>query len=247
MSDHGRGYVLYDVEQRVASIRLNRPDRLNAIANDLADDLARVFALFVSDDAADVAIISGEGRAFCAGRDLKEEADPNGRPFVYDPSRLLNRYHVPDTTKPLIAAAHGFVIGGGFGIVLGCDYRIASEDATFSFPEVGLGMPGPSDLTLQQLVGRALAVEISVLGRRLPARRLYDVGLLNEVAPRAELERRARDVAHEFVALPQQAVRATKELIMLERPVSNSAVATRRGELVGGSPERGGWDAARRS
>lgn len=236
-------YVLYEVQQRVAFIRLNRPERLNAIANDLADDLARVFALFVSDNAADVAIISGVGRAFCAGRDLKEEADPNGRPFVFDPNRQLTRYHVSDTAKPLIAAVHGFAIGGGFGIVLGCDYRIASEDATFSYPEVALGMPGPSDLPLQQVVGRAIATEISLLGRRVQARRLYEVGLINEVVPRADLECRALEVANEFIRLPQAAIRATKELMMLERPTSNPAVAIRRGELVGGSSERGGWDA----
>ncbi len=234
-------YVRYEVVDRVGFVRLNRPDRLNAYGLELRWDLARAFEAFDADPDAEVAIICGEGSSFCAGRDLKEEHEGAGgtRPLDTDipPPEMLNRLHVRDTQKPLIAAVHGYAIGAGFGITLGCDYRIASSDARFAYTEVATGLPGPWDLAILQVVPWAIASEIALLGRRLSAQRLYEVGLINEVVEPGQHEARAREVAAEFLQQPQDMLRYTKELMMLGRP-KPPAEATARRRAIGEELQR---------
>lgn len=235
-------YVTYYVKDHIATIRLNRPERLNAYGRDMRSHLAKAFARFDNDAEAKVAIVVGAGTSFCAGRDLKEESI-SGRPINlegHQPERL-NRYHVQDTTKPIIAAVHGYAIGAGFGLMLGCDYRIAAEDAVFAYTEIATGVPGPWDLAIYQVIPWGLAAEIALLGRRISARRLYEIGLVNEVVPPGKHEDRAYSVAEEFLRLPQDILRATKELMILGRPRPVDRAITRRAELgreLADSPSR---------
>lgn len=206
-------------ESGIAWIRMNRPGRLNAFGGEMRRDLAAAFRTFDASPDMHVAVLVGAGTSFCAGRDMKEEAQGGGRVNVTEPSDdRLNRYHVLDTTKPLIAAVHGYAIGAGFGLTLGADYRIATEDAQFAYTEIATGVPGPWDLANYQMIPWALALEIALLGRRVPPSRLQAAGLLNEVVAPGQHEIRAREVAQEFLAQPQDLLRATKALMIKGQP-----------------------------
>lgn len=218
-------FVDYRTSARIADITLNRPDRLNAGGSEVRRDLGAALTQFAFDPRADVAILSGNGRAFCAGRDLKEEAVTGARTYgLKSYPDLFNRQLLIDTDKILIAAAHGFAIGLGFYYVLGCDYRIASEGTTFAMPEVDTGVLGPFDIGLYENVPWAVATEIALLGRRLDAHRLREVGMLNEVASTGSHLERAHEVAEEFLKLPRDVLRATKELMLLSRPSASRDV-----------------------
>jgi E-phenylitaconyl-CoA hydratase len=235
-------FVDLDNEDGITWIRLNRPDRLNAFGGELRRDLAAAFKTF--DESADmhVGIMIGAGSSFCAGRDMKEEAHGGGTINAFEPANDgLNRHHVRDTSKPLIAAVHGYAIGAGFGLTLGADYRIATEDAQFAYTEVATGVPGPWDIANYQVIPWAIATEIALLGRRVPPSRLLAAGLLNEVVPPGQHEARAREVAREFLSQPQDLLRATKSLMITGRPrPTPEAIAYRAqvGKEVRDSPSR---------
>lgn len=225
-------YVEIANDSGIAWIRLNRPERLNAFGSELRRDLAAAFRMFDESPDMHVAVLVGAGSSFCAGRDMKEEATGGGRVNASEPENDgLNRYHVRDTTKPLIAAVHGYAIGAGFGLTLGADYRIATEDAQFAYTEIATGVPGPWDLANYQVIPWALATEIALLGRRVPPARLQAAGLLNEVVGHGEHESRARAVALEFLALPQDLLRATKSLMIHGRPRPTSEAIAYRAQV----------------
>ena len=133
--------VLYEMHDGIARIRLNRPHRLNAMVPQLMRDLHYAFVAAASDRAVRVVILSGEGRAFCAGDDLKESAKGHGdvgtiREFVDDVQRVT--IDMKSMPKPIIGAIHGYAVGGGCELALDCDLVVAAEDATFGFPKLGL-------------------------------------------------------------------------------------------------------------
>ena len=218
-------FVSYQVDGGVAEIRLDRPDRLNAVGLEMLRDLSAAVVMFASDPRARIAILTGEGRGFCAGRDLKEEARTGAERYGEQSyPRVLNRQFLIDTEKILIVAVHGLTVGQGFYLVLGCDYRIADETARFWMPEIETGVLGPFDLGLYENVPWAIAAEITLLGRRLSAERLYQVGMLNEVVPAGTHLRRAQEVADEFLQLPADVLAATKRLMIRARPDGGGAL-----------------------
>lgn len=167
----------------VARIWLNRPDRLNAVAAGLVEDLLTALDR-VAGSPARAVVLGGRGRAFCAGHDLKEPAPPG------DARRRLER--LQDVTRrlralpqPVIAAVHGYAIGAGAEFALGCDLVLAAEDAVFSFPEAGLGLSvtGAASRLLPLLVGPAKAKELVLLGERIDAAAAERIGLVNAVVP----------------------------------------------------------------
>src|SRR5437870_5578172 len=155
--------VEYDATGHVAVIRLNRPERLNATSPDLRAELVTAFRRFIDDDGARVGILTGTGRAFCAGRDLKAQAEGtlilSGK-AEYSAER--NMFGVADTDKPLIAAVNGFAIGAGWYMVAGCDIRVATEEAEFSMAELPTGVLGPYWLAACEMVPWAVAAEIAL-------------------------------------------------------------------------------------
>jgi 2-(1,2-epoxy-1,2-dihydrophenyl)acetyl-CoA isomerase len=166
----------------VARIWLNRPERLNAVAPVLVEDLLTALDR-VAGSGAGAVVLGGRGRAFCAGHDLKE-AGAEG-----DDRRRLER--LQDVTRrlralpqPVIAAVHGYAIGAGAEFALGCDLVLAAEDAVFAFPEAGLGLSvtGAASRLLPLLVGPAKAKELLLLGERIDAATAERIGLVNAVA-----------------------------------------------------------------
>ncbi|TWH20911.1 enoyl-CoA hydratase/isomerase family protein [Prauserella rugosa] len=198
----------------VAVVRLNRPDRLNAVAPQLVDDLLAALDEIAASQDTHAVVLTGAGRAFCAGHDLKEPA-PEG-----DSRARLER--LQDVTRrlrglrqPVIAAVHGYAIGAGAEFALGCDLVVAADDAVFAFPEAGLGLSvtGAASRLLPLLVGPLRAKELMLLGERVDAARAASLGLVNEVVPRAELHHRAIELATTLAAKPPRSVALAKRAL----------------------------------
>ncbi len=177
--------VLYDRDGDFAVITLNRPQRLNAINLDLLDGLIGQLDAARHDAAARCVILTGAGRAFCAGDDLKEvAAGKEDQAWTREVDRLQEvQRSVMKLGKPLIAAVRGYAVGGGCEFAMSCDLRIASRDAQFGFPETGLGMTVTTAGTklLSQLVGLGKAKELVFTGEFIDAAEAMRIGLVNKV------------------------------------------------------------------
>ena len=215
--------VLYQVEDRTATITLNRPEALNAINRELKADLAEAFRRLDADEDAWVGIITGAGRAFCAGRDLKERAEDNAAGVQARATDSLS----PDNfflwyppKKPLIAAVNGFALAGGWSIVQMCDLRIASEDARLGITEARVGLLPPFAVQLNRLIPEPAVMELVLTAEQFPARRVMEMGLLNKVVPADQLMDAARDMAHTIVKNSPVSIRTFKELVTRSRDLT---------------------------
>jgi enoyl-CoA hydratase/carnithine racemase len=183
--------IIYEKQDGKAYITLNRPKSLNVYNIRMRDELFQALQALRDDPEVRVGILKAAGdRAFCAGADLTE--------FLTAPSTVIAR-HVRferdvwglflSIQKPLIAALHGYVLGSGIEMALCCDIRIASEDAQFGVPEMGLGIipAAGGSQTIPRVINRGYAMEMLILGRRIKADEACQMGLVNRVVPRAEL------------------------------------------------------------
>lgn len=207
----------FQVDGHIATIRINRPERMNAIDPNTIVELVNVFKEFNKDDSIWVGILTGTGAAFCAGRDIKAQIEGNRDPgtSVYTAER--NIFGIADTDKPLIAAVNGFAVGLGWYMVAGCDIRIAVDEARFAMKEVPTGVLGPYWLSMAEVLPWPIGAEFALLGDWVDADRLYALGMLNELVAPGDLMTRAREVAEKFLALPPQHVRHTKALMQRMR------------------------------
>lgn len=216
--------VEYEVTNRVGIIRLNRPERLNAFSVELRMEFEAVFAKFAKDDDAWVGVLTGNGRAFSAGRDLKEEVNRGAHHVLAVDGREPNPFYTVETDKPVIAAVNGYAIGAGFYIVLGCDLRIAADSAIFGMGEIPTGVLGPYWLSASESIPWAIANELAFLGENISAQRAFDLRLVNQVVPAAELMPAALALADKLVHLPPLHLRRTKALMRAMRGVPSDAL-----------------------
>jgi enoyl-CoA hydratase len=183
--------VLYEKKQKVAIITLNRPERLNAITRDLINGLIAQLKTARKDGDVFSVILTGAGRAFCAGEDLKEtSAGKSFKDWVEETEGLQEVQRVVmDLGKPLIAAVRGYALGGGCEFAMSCDIRIAAEDAKFGFPEtdVGLTITTAGTKLLTQIVGLGKAKELVFTGDYVDAREALRIGLANKVVAADDL------------------------------------------------------------
>jgi len=210
--------VIYEKNENIAYVTLNRPDALNAFSVRMRDDLFEVLSAIRQDDEVRVAVFKGSGtRAFCAGADLTE--------FLTAPSVIKARRirAVRDLWRlflgmpqPMIAALHGYVLGSGIEIALYCDLRIASKDVIFGLPEAGLGiLPGAGGTqTLPRIMGIAGALDMILTGRRLGGQEALQTGLVNRVVPRKDLYATADEIARTIAALDPAVVRNAKQAVI---------------------------------
>lgn len=215
--------VLYEKRNRIGYITLNRPDALNALDDALNDELWTVWSDFAADSSLDVAILTGAGKAFCSGADLKT--------FIpkWEKANMLDvRKNVPRgigggitrgqhrITKPVIAAVNGHAIGGGFELALACDIRIASDRAKFGVFEVryGLHQGDGGIVRLVALAGLATALELTLTGREVAAEEAYRLRLVAQVVPHDDLMTTAERYASMIMRNSQQAIRSAKETIL---------------------------------
>ena len=209
--------LLVDKQGHVTIFTINRPDRMNALGGTVNADLTAGLKEFEADPDQYVAILTATGdRAFCAGGDLKEMADTalTVPPLDFMPQFGRNI----DVPKPTIAAVNGVAWAGGFLLTQCCDLCIAAEGATFAISEVKVGRGAPWAAPLSWLIPPRIALQILLTGDPLTARRAYEIGLVNEVVPLADLRVRAQQVAERIAANAPLSVLAAKRTAYLSRP-----------------------------
>jgi enoyl-CoA hydratase/carnithine racemase len=209
------GTVLYERDGHVATITYNRPDSLNAINGELRRDLNAAWNRFREDEDAWVGIVTGAGRAFCVGADLKDGRGAVGEwPGSFWEIPTINSFESGlEVWKPTIAAVHGYCLGYGLTSVARCDFVIASDEAQFGFPEVRLGVPTiVGAMRLPGRIGWSNAMEMLLTGERFSASQAQAMGLVWRVVPPVELMAAARSLAERLVRAAPLAQRATKEM-----------------------------------
>jgi enoyl-CoA hydratase len=212
----------------VRRLTLHRPERLNALSHELVETLSAALGRAAEDDGLRVVVIAGSGRAFCAGYDLKEEAEHEKEhgpldvagwraALAHDANRMLELFDHP---KPVIAQVHGYCLAGGCDLMMMCDLAVASEDALFGEPEIRFGS-GVVTMVMPWLVGARTAKELLLTGEdRIPADEAKRIGLVNRVVPRDRLEEETLALANEIAILDPVAISLTKKSINRSLEVS---------------------------
>ena len=203
--------LIYQKEEGIGMVTLNREDRLNAINYQLAVDLEALVDEAFDDPEVRVLVLTGAGRGFCAGADIKELTDPTAKPLPIG-RRYTFFNKLEDVSKPVIAAINGACNGGGLELALCCDFRIASTAATFGLGEVKLGVIPAAGGTarLPRLIGPGRAKEFLYFGNRIGAEEAYTIGLVNKVVAPEELIAEAKKWAAELAERPPLSLRALK-------------------------------------
>lgn len=202
-----------EANNHILTVTLERPERLNALHPPANAELGRVFDDFAADDDLWVAIITGRGRGFSAGNDLRYQAEGGERvPMPRGFGGLTSRF---DLTKPVIAAVNGVAMGGGFEIALACDLIIASEQATFALPEpkVGLAALAGGLNRLPRQIGVKRALGMILTGRHVSAREGYELGFVNEVVPHDDVVAAAHRWAAQICECAPLSIRASKDVV----------------------------------
>lgn len=219
--------VRLDIEERIALITLDNPP-MNAMTDDLRQELEEIFSHLESivDEVAAVVIASASKKAFVAGADINIFLGLHPELARRREQTAMRRFNqIARYERPVIAAVHGFCLGGGLELAMACDIRIAAEDAQLGQPEVNLGLvPGSGGTQrLPRLVGPGLAKEMIFTGRFLPASEALAIGLVNRVVPREALLGEAMEMARLIATKPPLAIRAAKEAVNrgLEMPLQD--------------------------
>lgn len=227
-------FVLAEREGDVVWLTLNRPERLNAVHLVMRDELWAQLCLLRDDPTVRVAVLRGAGdRAFSAGADISEFGTAPSFIEAREARTVRDLWGLMSSLSvPLVAAIHGFAYGAGLEMSLYCDIRIASDDAQFAIPEVTLGYipsAGGSQTIARHLpLGEAL--RMATTGAPISAQRAYELGMVQEVVPRAELQAAARRWADTLAGRPPEAIRATKRAIIegLDLPLDQGLALERR-------------------
>lgn len=211
--------VLYEKTDHVVTITYNRPERMNAINGQMRDELNAAWLQFRDDEDAWVAILTGSGRAFCAGADVKEGGAAGTFAGTYWEKPTINSFESGlELFKPTIAAINGVCLGYAVTAVSFCDFVIASERATFGFPEVRIGVPTiVGAIRMPQRLQWADAMELLLVGEPVGAERAKEMGLVWKIVPPDDLMTEARQLAERLCQSAPLAVRTTKEVAVRTR------------------------------
>ncbi len=202
--------LLYEIDDSIAVITINRPDKLNALNARVIQELSQAFHQARSDNAVKGVVLTGTGqKSFVAGADIQQFPDLDaleGHRFALRGQAVFNR--IEELPKPVVAAVNGYALGGGCELALACHLRVASENASFGQPEVSLGIiPGfGGTQRLPRLVGRGIATELILTGERIGAQRAYEIGLVNRVVPLGKLLETAKELVATIAAKAPLAV-----------------------------------------
>ena len=205
------------VADGVATISLNRPERHNAIDDELYEGLVRAWEEVLADPAARVILLRGEGRSFCSGRDVAQlgRRAPGESDLVFIREHIHTRIMELDSPKPVIAALRGNVLGGGLEMALGADIRVAATDLRMAFPEIRYGLmtdTGGSPLATM-LAGPSRAKWMLMTGRPVDAGRALAWGLVDEVVSPGEVDEVAVALARDIAAGPPDALAMIKQTV----------------------------------
>jgi 2-(1,2-epoxy-1,2-dihydrophenyl)acetyl-CoA isomerase len=217
--EHGHDHVLYSVADGVATITLNRPDAMNALTITMKAGLLEALERARDDAGARAVLLTGAGRGFCAGQDLREHADnldggvglDNTVRAHYNPIILT----ITGMGKPVVAAVNGIAAGAGASLAFACDFRVAADNAKFAmaFSAIGLAPDSGASWTLPRLVGAAKARELLLLGEPVGAAKALELGMVTSVVAAAELLAGARELAARLAQGPTLAYGAIKQAL----------------------------------
>ena len=211
--------VLYETKEngRIAIMTINRPERMNSLGFDVREGLNAGWERFAADDNAWVMILTGSGKAFCAGADLKQTADIRTGKIQPRESHTSVAYPLSESMelwKPIIAAINGFCIAGGFNLAMQCDIRLAAQSAEIGIAEARWNMPAGwlHDLSRQMHLQHALELAMWA-DRRITAQRAYEIGWVNKVLPDDKLMEEAMEWAERILYLAPRALRNFKQIL----------------------------------
>ncbi|MFP7444695.1 enoyl-CoA hydratase [Bacillus sp. MMSF_3328] len=209
-------HLLSEKKASVLLLTLNRPDSLNAFSSEMITGLTKAFRQADQDEDIKAIVLSGAGRSFSAGGDVKTMGQA-GPAEIYEHIGKLNEciLSIKAASKPVIAAVHGFAAGAGFNLALACDLIIAADDSRFamSFSQVGLISDGGGSFFLPRLIGPHLAKEFFFTAEAIPADRLLQMGIVSRIVPGTELREEALAVAEKLASGPVKAYGMMKKLI----------------------------------
>lgn len=229
-------FISYEKRDRVAVLTMNRPQVRNALHPPAHREMAAALDDFAADEDCWVAIVTGAGdKAFSAGNDLKYSAQNPDKPLDLPPSGFGGMHARFDLFKPVIAAVNGLALGGGFEIAMACDIIVAAEHAVFGLPEprVGLAALAGGMQRLPRLIPEKVALGMMLTGKPIAASRAYELGLVNEVVPAADLAATAARWAAEICECSPTSVRASKQVALQSRGMPLPDALQRRYPLVG--------------
>ncbi|HSD63055.1 MAG TPA: enoyl-CoA hydratase-related protein [Ignavibacteriaceae bacterium] len=216
--------LLIEIKGQLAIVKINRPDKLNALNNDILKELNEVFTGFKTDDSIKVIILTGSGeKAFVAGADISELNNLDmisGKEFAEKGQSVFNL--IENLEKPVIAAVNGFALGGGCELALSCHIRLASENAKFGQPEVSLGIiPGYGGTQrLAGLINPGRAMEYILTGDMIDAQEAMRIGLVNHVYPLSDLLNKAEEIGNKIILKARQAVRLAMKAVTATKEIS---------------------------
>ena len=215
--------VLVEIAGGIGTVRLNRPEKLNALDRVLCDELRDALTLLIRSDAVRVIVITGAGRAFCAGADLDVLGDDGPALVAAGKDVALALRAAP---QPVLAVVNGPAAGGGANLALACDYRIASDQASIGqvFHKLGLVPDWGGSYFLPRLVGPSRALELVWSARMVMAGEALALGLFDRVVPHADLQAEARRLAELWAGQPVAAVRRAKEAVYRSEASSLSSM-----------------------
>ena len=235
--------TLFEVIDKVAWITLNRPKALNSLNPELRWQLSQHMDEVENNEDIWIAVITGAGdRAFCAGADLKhrarerdanEEEKLRWQKLAQDTRHIIERWYMP---KPVIAMVNGYALGGGLEVAMACDIIVAANHAEFGLPEPRRGLIAASAGVhrLPRQIGLKPAMGYMLTGRHMSAKRAYELGLVNEVVPLADLKSAVDGYVTDILRCAPLAVRATKEAVMrgLDYPLAQAFYTRYRSETI---------------
>jgi 2-(1,2-epoxy-1,2-dihydrophenyl)acetyl-CoA isomerase len=204
--------VLVEMAAGIGTLTLNRPEKLNAVDPETCQDLIEALRMLSGADAVRVIVITGAGRAFCAGADLGV-VEAEGPALVAAGREIA--LAIRGAPKPVLAAVNGSAAGGGANLALACDYRIAADTASIGqvFHKLGLGLDWGGTYFLPRLAGVSKSLELAWSARMVPAAEALELGLFDRVVPAAVLAAEARGIAERWAAMSPAAVRKTKHAL----------------------------------
>ncbi len=211
-------YLNMEKENGIGTIRFCRPDQLNAMNRNFMNEIILSLAEMNDDDEIKVVILTGSGRAFMAGADIKEYATQTDAEFMDFQKRGVKLYEgIEHSAKPYIAMVDGYALGGGFEIACACDLIIASENSTFGLPEVHLGLVpgGGGTQRLIQKIGINRIKEMLYLGGSYSAETMYNWGIINYITSKENLEEKTFEIAKKLTRRPSAAIGQLKRLANL--------------------------------
>ena len=214
-------HVMVHSHDGVGLIRLNRPEKMNAIGALTRRQLGEAIKQAERDDSVRVVVLTGSGRAFCSGADVTEMSNSSGMHTPEEVGEILRNEYMPmlvrlrTMPKPVIAAMNGPAVGIGASYALACDIRIATPEAYLmeAFVNIGLAPDGGVSWLLPRLAGTGVAYEMFFTGKPLPAADAHRLGVINRLVPAERLEEEVRDLANHLVSQPRQAMAAAKRAV----------------------------------